>query len=1133
MRHITKQLLLAAAVLLATATVTSCGEDFQSDIDSLNGRSAAVERRVAALETEMESLNGQLSQLSQLTAAIENNFYITEVGTTAGGYELKLSNGRVVTLDLTPDNWLIPTPALSLTRISGFYYWTLNGLLLTDGDGSPIRTSELTPVVKYDYKTQQWLVSVDGGVTYQSINIYSTMVLNNEVLAQVINAFVREHSDTLIRQETLFQILSTYIQQNYARLFNVSLLSEVVGTYISENYTRLFTYQQLTEIFDRYSAEYMERHINVERLKEVIITFLREHTEIFLSNDVLLEIVNNYINVNSTTIFTDQMLLEVVNNFTDNHSDFINVELLQEVIFDYIDGHQDTLIDVEVIKAVLQRYVQANYVQIFSQDILLQVLNTYVAQNETTIFNETLIREIITNYVENNHTAIITDVQIRELINDYLELNTTTVINRELLAEIITAYFATNYNRFVNKTDIQTIVNNYIEQHSATLIDVDIIRSIVATYVEQYYSQVFNYEMLTQVVSNYFQENQTILRRYFSEHSGVVAAIEAGSEEVALTLNDGQTVSLVVYDAMSRLRDRVQSIVVMPNPDGSVSAPTGSSMQLSCLVTPDAMAQVLLSKFQSHELTMAMKATDDAGNIATLPVQSVTSPVAGMITVEASIASVASIKAVALHVKENAVVGTEYITDFVSVGSDGHSATNLVLSEHALTLNVGETAIVRVLSGSGKYSVSSSALDYATATTEWDMDHNYQLVIIRGIGQGKANITVTDMNTGQTATVNVTVQAATASLNLDPMSLTLTVGETGNVWISGSGYYSVKSSNTAIATVTRSGNMLSINGIHPGTATVTVTDTQTNQSKSVAVTVKAAAASLTLSAYTLTLKVGESKSVTITSGSGSYDINNPDGNIISVSKSGNTLTFTGKKAGNVTVTVQDNQTQQSKTIAITVTSSSVGYKTCPDNHHPHMIDLGLPSGTLWACCNVGASAPEQSGGCYAWGETSTKDVYTWGTYKFCNASGNKLIKYCTNSSSGMVDNKRTLEAADDAATATWGASWCMPTESQFVELYEKCEKKYSLESITFVGINGGILNMPIAGRIYSDQIKTVGAKLGAYWSSSLNISDDRTSKAVSMSIPNSPVLPGVELQGEIGISNESRYGGLCIRPVYK
>lgn len=46
-------------------------------------------------------------------------------------------------------------------------------------------------------------------------------------------------------------------------------------------------------------------------------------------------------------------------------------------------------------------------------------------------------------------------------------------------------------------------------------------------------------------------------------------------------------------------------------------------------------------------------------------------------------------------------------------------------------------------------------------------------------------------------------------------------------------------------------------------------------------------------------------------------------------------------------------------------AGSKSYLTCPDNHHPHLIDLGLPSGTKWACCNVGATAPEDYGGYYA------------------------------------------------------------------------------------------------------------------------------------------------------------------------
>ena len=45
---------------------------------------------------------------------------------------------------------------------------------------------------------------------------------------------------------------------------------------------------------------------------------------------------------------------------------------------------------------------------------------------------------------------------------------------------------------------------------------------------------------------------------------------------------------------------------------------------------------------------------------------------------------------------------------------------------------------------------------------------------------------------------------------------------------------------------------------------------------------------------------------------------------------------------------------------------------CPDEGHPHLIDLGLPNGTLWACCNVGANSPEDIGGYYAMGRDQSQ-----------------------------------------------------------------------------------------------------------------------------------------------------------------
>ena len=87
------------------------------------------------------------------------------------------------------------------------------------------------------------------------------------------------------------------------------------------------------------------------------------------------------------------------------------------------------------------------------------------------------------------------------------------------------------------------------------------------------------------------------------------------------------------------------------------------------------------------------------------------------------------------------------------------------------------------------------------------------------------------------------------------------------------------------------------------------------------------------------------------------------------------------------------------------------------------VDLGLPSGTMWATCNVGAESPDQYGDYFAWGETTPKDTYNWNTYLYSNGDYNQLTKYCSQSDfgfNGFTDNLKTLQPSDDAATTNWG-----------------------------------------------------------------------------------------------------------------
>ena len=162
--------------------------------------------------------------------------------------------------------------------------------------------------------------------------------------------------------------------------------------------------------------------------------------------------------------------------------------------------------------------------------------------------------------------------------------------------------------------------------------------------------------------------------------------------------------------------------------------------------------------------------------------------------------------------------------------------------------------------------------------------------------------------------------------------------------------------------------------------------------------------------------------------------------------------------------------------------SGDSYTTCPDNNHPHMIDLGLPSGTKWACCNVGATTPEGYGDHFAWGETQPKNYYDWSNYIHFDGSSNT----CHDIGSDIAGTQY------DAATANWGAPWQMPTKDQYEELINNCTSVWTTQNgingYKFTGANGGTLFLPAAG--YRDNDTTYsdyGSKgsLGYYWSSLL------------------------------------------------
>ena len=153
--------------------------------------------------------------------------------------------------------------------------------------------------------------------------------------------------------------------------------------------------------------------------------------------------------------------------------------------------------------------------------------------------------------------------------------------------------------------------------------------------------------------------------------------------------------------------------------------------------------------------------------------------------------------------------------------------------------------------------------------------------------------------------------------------------------------------------------------------------------------------------------------------------------------------------------------------------------SCPDDNHPHAIDLGLPSDTKWACCNVGADNPEGYGGYYAWGETEEKATYNWYTYIHCVGS----YDTCHDLGSDIAGTQY------DVAHVKWGGSWMMPSYEQNKELIDNCTYEWTtvngVRGQKFISrINGGSIFLPAVGFRWYDTLDGDG-RLGRYWSSTL------------------------------------------------
>ena len=189
------------------------------------------------------------------------------------------------------------------------------------------------------------------------------------------------------------------------------------------------------------------------------------------------------------------------------------------------------------------------------------------------------------------------------------------------------------------------------------------------------------------------------------------------------------------------------------------------------------------------------------------------------------------------------------------------------------------------------------------------------------------------------------------------------------------------------------------------------------------------------------------------------------------------------------------------------------------------VDLGLPSGVLWATCNVGASRPEEYGGYYAWGETETKQNYDWDNYIWCCGTAETLTKYCTSISYGTVDSISELEACDDVATVVWGSDWRMPTDEERDELVDLCAWEWTaLNGVEGYRVtsktNGNSIFFPAAGYCMGMSVDNAGVAC-YYWTKSLYSRECYFSSYL------------YKYTGERDWMSIPRQAGMSVRPVWK
>ena len=190
------------------------------------------------------------------------------------------------------------------------------------------------------------------------------------------------------------------------------------------------------------------------------------------------------------------------------------------------------------------------------------------------------------------------------------------------------------------------------------------------------------------------------------------------------------------------------------------------------------------------------------------------------------------------------------------------------------------------------------------------------------------------------------------------------------------------------------------------------------------------------------------------------------------------------------------------------------------------VDLGLPSGNLWAAYNLGATSSAETGDYYAWAELETKDYFSRNTYKYYDQENTSYTKY--------RDSQHTsLLLEDDAANVKLGGGWQIPSRTDFQELLNNCDFTSTFDA----GL--GTTYTKVTSQINGNSIAILNG--GFYYDNHLNsdeyfflwLANDAWGDCSSPAYEDVNIGTGSSTEQGYTIDSLPRYAGAQIRPVLK